>query len=121
MERWLFEYAAVVQDRLELLESVRASLTRMERALASLNAVYSVPGHAGEDRVYLLQRGAVRAELPAPRDRRERRALGRRVRRVLRSPPPSAPRIGGDRIAEMLLVERWFRRNPEERGRLHTV
>ena len=121
VSRWLFEYAAVVQERIELLESVRASLRRMERALSSLSATYTVPGHEGEDRVYVLQRGVVRAELPVPRDRRERRALGSTVERILGSPPPPAPRIGGDGIAEQLLVERWFRRNPDERVRLHTV
>ncbi|MFW5946894.1 MAG: nuclease [Gemmatimonadota bacterium] len=118
VDRWLFEYAAVVQERLELLESVRASLLRMERALSALCAVYEVPGHAGEDRVYVLQRGLVRAELPAPRDRRERSAVARRIDRVLGSPPPSLPRVGHDGIAETLLVERWFRRRPGERDRL---
>ncbi|MFW6205833.1 MAG: nuclease, partial [Gemmatimonadota bacterium] len=118
VDRWLFEYARVVQERLELLDSVRASLLRMERALSTLSAIYAVPGHVDEDRVYVLQRGRVRAELPAPRDRRERETLDRRVRRLLGSPPPPLPRIGSDGIAETLLVERWFRRRPEERDRL---
>jgi excinuclease ABC subunit C len=118
VSRWLFEYAALVQERVELLEGVRASLRRMDRALSALTAVYTVPGHEGEDRVYLLQRGVVRAELPAPRDRRERRELGQAVDRVLGTTPPPAPRVGSDGIAEMLLVERWFRRNPGERDRL---
>lgn len=87
VERWLFEYAAVVHERIELLESVRASLLRMERALSGLDAVYRVPGHDGDDRVYVLQRGVVRAALPAPGDRRERRALHRTIDRVLGSPP----------------------------------
>lgn len=121
VSRWLFEYAAIVQERMELLEGVRGSLLRMDRALSTLTAVYAVPGHAGEDRLYLLQRGVVRADLPAPRDRRERKQLGQAVDRVLSSPPPPAPRIGGDGIAEMLLVERWFRRNPAERARLRGV
>lgn len=118
IERWLFEYAAVVLERIELLESVRASLLRMERSLDSLSAVYTVPGHGGEDRTYVLQRGLVRAELPVARDRRERRLLARRAERLLLGPPPSPPRAGADGIAEMLLVERWFRRRPGERERL---
>ncbi|MFO7894751.1 MAG: hypothetical protein R6U63_13530 [Longimicrobiales bacterium] len=119
--RWLFEYAAVVQERIELLESVRASLLRMDRALSRLSAVYRVPGHEGEDRLYVLQRGVVRADLPVPRSRRERQAAHRAIARVLGSPPPPIPRVGTDGVAEMLLVERWFRRNPEERGRLRTM
>ncbi len=118
VDRWLFEYAAVVQERIELLEGVRASLLRMQRALDRLNAVYRVPGHDGDDRLYLLHRGVVRGELPVPRDRRERRRARRAIKRVLGSPPPSIPRVGADGVAEQLLVERWFRRNPEERRRL---
>lgn len=118
VERWLFEYAGQLVERIELLESVRSSLLRMERALDRLSTVYAVPGHGGEDRLYVLQRGLVRAELRPPRDGRERRALGSRVERLLGSPAPPAPRIGDDGIAEMLLVERWFRRNPGELDRL---
>ena len=121
VERWLFEYAAVVQERIELLESVRASLRRMERALDRLSAVYRVPGYEGDDRLYVLQRGVVRADLPVPRDRRERRAAHAAIDRVLGSPPPPIPRVGADGVAEQLLVERWFRRNPEERKRLKTA
>ncbi len=121
VERWLFEYAAVVQERITLLEGVRASLLRMERALERLSAVYRVPGHDGDDRLYLLHRGVVRGELPIPRDRRERREAHRVIDRVLGSPPSSIPRVGADGVAEQLLVERWFRRNPEERGRLKAV
>jgi excinuclease ABC subunit C len=118
MGRWLFEYAAVVLDRLELLESVRSSLLRTARSLDGLTALYHVPGHDSDDRVYLLQRGLVRAELPVPRDRSQKVALRRRVDRLLGTPPPPPPRIGSDGIAETLLVERWFRRNPDERSRL---
>lgn len=121
VERWLFEYAAVVQERIELLEHVRASLLRTDRALAKLTALYHVPGHEGDDRVYLLQRGLVRAELPVPRDRPERQALRRRLDTLLSTPAPSAPRLGADGVAEMLLVERWFRRHQEEGSRLTAV
>lgn len=121
VDRWLFEYAAVVAERMEALRSLRSSLLRMDRALARLSAIYPVPGHGGEDRVYVLQRGRVRADLPAPRDRRERHALGRRVDRIFRTPPPPTPRVGTDGMAEMLLVERWFRRKPEEARRLTPI
>lgn len=121
IERWLFEYAAVVLERIELLESVQSSLLRTGRALDGLTAVYSVPGHAGEDRMYVLHRGLVLAEVTAPRDRRETRATLRQAERLLEGPPPSIPRIGPDGIAEMLLVERWFRRNATERERLQRL
>lgn len=118
VERWLFEYAAVVLERIELLESVRAGLLRTDRALGDLSAVYRVPGHGGEDRVYVLQRGLVRAEAPAPRDGREWQAVLREADRILAGPSPTPARLGLDGVAEMLLIERWFRRKPEERDRL---
>lgn len=118
IQRWLFEYAAVVVERMEVLRGLRESLLRMERALGRLSALYTVPGHQGDDRVYILQRGLVRAELPAPRDRSGRRALRQRVDEIRRTPPPSPARIGPDGLAEMLLVERWFRRKPDEASRL---
>ncbi|HUE77710.1 MAG TPA: hypothetical protein VMM83_07190, partial [Longimicrobiales bacterium] len=120
-DRWLYEYAAVVRERLDLLEGLRASLLRLGRSLEALSGAYAVPGHAGEDRVYLLQRALVRAEIPVPRDRRDRASLRRRAERILRSPTPPLPRVGADGIAEMLLVERWFRRNPAERGALRRL
>lgn len=121
IERWLFEYAAVVLERIELLETVRTSLLRTDRALDRLTAVYTVPGHQGEDRVYVLQRGLVRADVAAPRDRVEAQAVWRRAERILRGPVPSPPRAGADGVAEMLLVERWFRRNVEESDRLRQL
>ncbi len=117
-ERWLFEYAAVVAERIELLSGVRSSLLQTERALTRLTALYPVTGHAGEDRVYVLQRGLVRAELPVPADERGRTAIRRQADRLLSSPVPAPARIGSDGVAESLLVERWFRRNPGERERL---
>ncbi len=118
VERWLFEYAAVVAERLELLQAVRASLLRTERALAALTALYLVAGHAGDDRVYVLQRGLVRAELAVPPDERGRTAMRRRADRLLSAPAQSPAKLAPDGVAESLLVERWFRRNPAERERL---
>jgi excinuclease ABC subunit C len=120
VDRWIFEYAAVVAERIELLEGLRASLVRMVGALDALSGAYAVAGHGGDHRVYLLQRGLVRAELPRPQGRADRLNLRRRVDRLLRTPPPPVPRVGGDGLAEMLLVERWFRRNPAERDGLRT-
>lgn len=118
VDRWLFEYASVVAERIELLEWLRSSILRLQRSLDSLSAVYRVIGYAGEDRLYVLQRGLVRAELPVPSDRRAKHELRDSVDRILGSPPPAAPHVGADGIAEMLLVERWFRRNPAEREAL---
>ncbi|MBW3552113.1 MAG: nuclease [Gemmatimonadetes bacterium] len=120
-ERWIYEYAAVVKERIELLTGLREALVRMVRSLDALTALYHVKGHDGEDRLYLLRRGLVQSELPAPRDAHERAGVRSRAERVLAGPPPPVGRVGPDAIAEMLLVERWFRRNPGERAALRPL
>lgn len=120
-ERWIYEYAAVVKERLELLGGLRHSLLQLDRSLDKLSAIYHVSGHEGDDRLYVMQRGLVRSELPVPRDAEARKRFRSRAERILGSPSPPAPRIGGDGVAEMLLVERWFRRNPQERAALHRL
>ncbi|HUH12652.1 MAG TPA: hypothetical protein VMK65_06060, partial [Longimicrobiales bacterium] len=68
-------------------------------------------------RVYLLHRGAVAAELPAPRTLPERRALAERARRLSRGGQPPLHALAPEKLMEVLLVSRWFRTRPEERLR----
>ena len=70
-----FERAAVYRDKLERLEALRAQFGRLRFAVENLSFVYTVPGHEGEDRVYLIRRGVVRAELGKPRSTKDRRGM----------------------------------------------
>ncbi len=63
---WQFERAAILRDKKARLESLQERFSRLRFAVESLSFVYLVPGHAGEDRVYLVRRGVVRAEHAAP-------------------------------------------------------
>ena len=65
-ERLEYERAAVLRDKMKRLEALRAQFGRLRFAVETLSFVYNVPGHAGDDRVYLIRRGHVRAELPRP-------------------------------------------------------
>ena len=56
-----FERAAHYRDKLERLEALRAQFGRLRFAVENLSFVYTVPGHEGEDKVYLIRRGVVRA------------------------------------------------------------
>src|ERR1700704_4108107 len=70
-----YERAGVYRDKLERLEALRAQFGRLRFAVENLSFVYTVPGHEGDDRVYLIRRGVVRAEVTKPRSSKERRTM----------------------------------------------
>jgi excinuclease ABC subunit C len=79
--------------------------------------VYPVPGHEGDDRVYVIRRGRVRAEGPAPRTIRERAQLRRTVAEVFERSEHKGAQIPTHEIDELLLLSSWFRRFPGELSR----
>lgn len=112
-----FERAAVMRDRIRRLEALREQFARLRFALESLSFVYTVPGPKGDDRAYVVRRGRVRAECPAPRTAAEHRALEAQVAALL-APQERAPAtVPGHEVDEVILVAAWFRRNPKELGR----
>ncbi len=111
--RLQFEYAASLRDRMQRLEEMRQELAALRSTIESLSFVYTVPGWSGEDRSYVIRRGLVLAESPAPATGPEREALAARARRLLRSGSASGG-IGAAQATEILLVARWFRTRPAE-------
>src|SRR4051812_25806139 len=59
-ERLEYERAAVLRDKFKRLEALRTQFGRLRFAVETLSFAYSVPGHDGDDRVYLIRRGRVR-------------------------------------------------------------
>jgi excinuclease ABC subunit C len=114
-ERWEFEYAARLRDRVHRLEVLREDFRRLRDALDGLSFLYSVAGAEGDDRVYLVRRGTVRAEMAEPRSARERRALHRLSAEIFESPEPTAALVTKHQVDEILLLEHWFRLRPGER------
>lgn len=112
-----YERAAVFRDRLERLTQLRAQFGKIRFALESMSFVYPVPGHAGDDRVYLIRRGTVRAELPAPRTTEDRLELQRLIDRVFSPREPAGSELRTHEIEEILLLSSWFRTRPEELSR----
>ena len=51
-----------LRDKLQRLEVLREQFARLRFAVETLSFVYTVPGDDGEDRVYLIRRGCVRAD-----------------------------------------------------------
>ena len=109
-----FERAAHLRDKLRRLEALRAEFLRLRFAVETLSFVYTVPGYEHEDRVYLIRRGRVRAEQPAPRSGPERSRLRRLVEDVFGPHERDTTQVPTHEIDELLLLSAWFRRFPGE-------
>lgn len=117
-ERLEFERAGVLRDKRQRLEDLRGQFDRMRFAAESLTFAYHVEGVGGDDRVYLIRRGVVRAELPAPQSRAEEKALRESVRRVADDTPITAARsIPQHEVDELLVIAAWFKAHPSEMER----
>ncbi len=112
--RLQFEYAAELRDRAERLVAVQQELVALRGTIEHLSFAYHVPGYAGDDRLYLVRRGSIRAELPFPRGHAEREFAAARVRDVFSAGEPSLSSVRPHEIAQILLVARWFRLRPRE-------
>ncbi len=110
-----FERAATMRDKIRRLESLQEQFGRIRFALESLSFTYTVPGERPEDaRAYVVRRGRVRHEGPAPRTAAERRALEARIAEIL-APAERAPAtVPGHEVDEVLLVAAWFKKHPKE-------
>jgi excinuclease ABC subunit C len=108
-----FERAASMRDKLQRLEALRDQFERLRFAVESLSFLYTVPGWGGDDRVYFIRRGRVRAEdvpVSTPRDRRRHARL---VGSVFGAELDGA-RLPTHEIDELLLLSWWFRTHPAE-------
>lgn len=112
--RWDFEHAASLRERVLRLELLRDEFRRLREALESLTFRYTVPGTDGDDRVYLVRRGSVRRELPAPRSRSERLKLDRIAREIYETPEADGTMVSKRKVEEILLLSHWFRTRPAE-------
>jgi excinuclease UvrABC nuclease subunit len=112
-DRGEFEAAARWRERFEALEWLLAATTRARAALELLTFIYRDPGLHGDDKAYLIRRGAVRACYPWPATPIEREAFrGVVAAEQGREPEPAGP-LAAAVIDEMLLIMSWFRRHPD--------
>jgi excinuclease ABC subunit C len=112
-----FERAAVYRDKLQRLEGLRAQFGRLRFAVENLSFVYTVPGHEGEDRVYLIRRGVVRADLVKPKTAKDRRTMKQLVEDIFAQTDKPTAQVPTHEIDELLLLSSWFRRFPREMKR----
>jgi excinuclease ABC subunit C len=109
-----FERAGMLRDKLGRLESLREQFLRFRFAVETLSFAYTVPGHEGDDRVYLVRRGRVRAERTAPRTVAERMELDALAAEVFAPVARETQQVPTHEIDELLLLSSWFRRFPDE-------
>jgi excinuclease ABC subunit C len=112
--RWEFEHAAALRDRIRRLEMLRDEFGRLREALDNLSFLYHVAGTDGDDRVYVIRRGTVRAVVPAPRTAAARRRLQRVAAEHFAPPEHTGALVARHQVDEILLLARWFRSNPAE-------
>lgn len=113
-ERLEYERAATLRDKLRRLEALRGQFSRLRFAVETLSFVYNVPGYDGDDRVYLIRRGRVRAEARTPKTPEEAVALLEMIDDVFTPIERTGGEIPTHEIDELLLLSAWFRRFPSE-------
>lgn len=116
-EAWQFERAGAIKAKLDALTWLRGRLERFHADVDRLTFVYRVAGHGGEERLYLVRRGTVRAELAAPTDPDGERELAALAARVFGGPDPRGRDIPTHDLDELYLIASWFRTRPLERER----
>lgn len=108
-----FELAARWRERFEQLEWLLAATSRARTARDLLTFVYRDPGDYGDDRVYLIRQGVVRASFPYPSTPIEREAFRAVVAEEAARPDPPTGPLPLESIDEILLLTSWFRAHPD--------
>jgi excinuclease ABC subunit C len=116
-ETLAYERAALYRDRHERLARLASQFRKVRFAPDALTFAYPVSGFGGEDKVYLIRRGTVRAELAAPRTTAERMALAGRAQAVFGPEEATSAALRPHEIEEILLLTAWFRKHPGELAR----
>ena len=109
-----FEYAAQLRDRAHRLEEARYELIAARSTIEALTFLYHAQGYHGDDRLYAIRRGSIRAEWPAPSTARELEALKEEARPLLTRRERHTTTVSPEQVNEVLLVARWFRVKPAE-------
>ena len=110
-----YERAGVLRDKLQRLESLREQFGRLRFAVESLSFAYIVPGHGGEDRFYLVRRGVIRGEYPAPQSDSDWARMQSECARIYGTSRAHGPTsVPAHEVDELLLMTSWFSTNPEQ-------
>lgn len=109
-----FERAARLRDKVQRLETLREQFGQLRFAVETLSFLYRVAGYRGEDRVYLIRRGCVRAICASPRTPVEHDALQDLATNIFAATERRETAVPAHEVDELMLVSSWFRRHPDE-------
>ena len=108
-----FEAAVRWREKFEHLEWLLAATSRARTAVDMLTFVYRDPGTYGDDRVYLVRQGVVRASFPDPTTPIETEAFRAVVAAEVAKPDPPPGPLPLESVDEILLLMSWFRAHPD--------
>ncbi len=108
-----FELAVRWREKFEHLEWLLAATSRARTAVDLLTFVYRDPGTFGDDRVYLIRQGVVRASFADPTTPIETEAFRAVVSAELTKPDPVPGPLPLESVDEILLLMAWFRAHPD--------
>jgi excinuclease ABC subunit C len=108
-----FELAARWREKFEHLEWLLAATSRARTAVDLLTFVYRDPGTFGDDRVYLVRQGVVRATFGDPTTPVETEAFRAVVAEELAREEPQPGPLPLESVDEILLLMAWFRAHPD--------
>lgn len=108
-----FELAARWREKFEQLEWLLAATSRARTAIDLLTFIYRDIGDFGDDRVYIVRQGVVRASFPYPATPIEHEAFRAVVAAEVSQPAPPVGPLPLDSIDEVLLMMAWFRAHPD--------
>jgi excinuclease ABC subunit C len=117
VERLQYEYAAELRDRMFRLDEARHQLVALRGVIESLTFLYHPTSYGGNERVYIVRRGSIIAERPAPTNEAEQKALRDEAHTLLTKKMYATAAVQPTQVAEILLLARWFRLRPDELGR----
>jgi excinuclease ABC subunit C len=113
----VFERAAALRDKLEVLRWLRDHLERLRLAHEQHSFVYPVRSQTGAETWYLICHGRVAAALPAPHDEASRARVAAVVEAAYYRKQVRSRLLAVEEVDGVLLVAAWFRRYPAERTR----
>jgi excinuclease UvrABC nuclease subunit len=108
-----FELATRWREKFEHLEWLLAATSRARTAVDLLTFIYRDPGAFGDDRVYLVRQGVVRATFADPTTPIEREAFRAVVAAELGRQEPAPGPLPLESVDEILLLMAWFRAHPD--------